>query len=82
MGGQHTAQRATHIGLANAIYLKRSLKWQRLAREIQAAEQDRTMLSVEDFAHPWCSQRAPARLAELTARETLEVEVLACVRPQ
>ena len=74
--------RGTQRGLVRELHLARSPLWRRLAQEIHVAAEERFVLSVEDLAHPWCRTAAVARLVDFAARERLDVDVIAYVRPQ
>ena len=74
--------RGTQRGLLRELHLARSPLWRRLAQEIHVAAEERFVLSVEDLAHPWYRTAAVARLVDFAARERLDVDVIAYVRPQ
>ena len=72
-----------HTGLAVDLDSGRTGHWARLAEEIRATDAERVVISHEDFPGPWLRPKAPAtRLGEFAAREGLEVDIIAYVRPQ
>ncbi|MCY4056676.1 MAG: hypothetical protein OXG44_01610 [Gammaproteobacteria bacterium] len=71
-----------HLGLAGEAARATSPEWTRLAGEVRAAGRDRIVVSEEDFASPRHRDLAALRLAELAAREGLDVRIIAYVRPQ
>ena len=80
--GTIRANRGTHIRLARELVHGRPVQWECLAAEVRAAGPDCCVLSVEDFALPRYRAAAAVRLAEFAARQRLDVDLLAYVRPQ
>lgn len=74
--------RGTHIALAREAARGGHELWANLTKEIRNCRQSCFVLSAEDFASPFCRAHAAARLAELSARERLDICIVAYVRPQ
>ena len=80
--GRIGANRFSHFPLALEAARGGTALWSRLAREIRAAKCSRVVLSAEDFSSPPARAAAAVRIAELAARERLDVRAVAYVRPQ
>ncbi len=80
--GRIGANGFTHIRLAREAARGGHALWWRLSREIRAAKCRCVVLSAEDFSSPPARSAAAVRLAELAARERLDVRIVAYVRPQ
>ena len=80
--GSVPTDRDKHLPLAREAAQGGTAHWARLAKEVRATDGDRIVLSSEDFSNSGCRFPAAARIAALAARESLDVKIVAYVRPQ
>ena len=80
--GSVPTNRGKHLPLAREAAQGGTAQWARLAEEVRVTDGARIVLSSEDFSNSGCRAPAAARIAALAARESLDVKIVAYVRPQ